>query len=244
MRIEVKTLFLLLLFTFTLQVKSTEQTLHYGINALGNWVPYAMENEEGPGIMGEIVPLILEEAGLNYQGHALPPRRILRGLAEQSLDMDIISPSWFAQNQIPEGFVLSAPIIDIEEYYIFPNPPRSEVKEPAIGTAIGTVAGYFYHDQALFKRFDFLSERDMIVGLGKKRVDVAIAGAPTAHYWAEKLNIPILVGPKHSGGKLHLRLLAKHTPLLPQINQAITRLDEQGVFAEIRAKYIRRQQSQ
>ncbi|WP_434928948.1 substrate-binding periplasmic protein [Shewanella sp. HL-SH5] len=217
-----------------------EAVLKYNVNGSSSWVPYYVPNQpEHPGILGELVPQLLIQAKIGSEKQNYPPKRTNQALDSGLLDFDLVSPSWFPNEDMGDKFVTSDPIINIQENII-------TLKENAVawqnidsikGQVIGTVRGYLYHDDAFFTRFDFTSERELIKALHKKRINAAISGDLPALYWSKQLNLPITLATVHSDGVLVMRLRKEHKDLLPRINAAIAILKANGTIKTITDKY-------
>ena len=214
-------------------------TLKYDLSGSSNWVPYYINDPLRPGILGELVPIILQEAHIDGEQVTLPPSRTVLALEKGLLDFDLVSPSWFDNDDIGENFVTSEPIIPIKEYFVYL--PSTHAAPPPItqfyNTEIGTVRGYYYHNDHDFKRIDFSSEKELILALTNKRVNYAIIGDLPALYWSQQLDLPVTLGVIHSSGYLHMRLRKKYKHLLPDINNAIKKLKSQGIIKEVIEHY-------
>ncbi|GGP80065.1 substrate-binding periplasmic protein [Shewanella ulleungensis] len=219
-----------------------DTALKYNINGSSNWVPYYISNSpENPGILGELVPLLLANANIKIEKHSFPPRRTNYALDNGWLDFDFVSPSRFPNNDLGELFVQSSAIIAIEEHIITlaSNAKDWQSSDNLTGQEIGTVGGYFYHDDTEFTRVDFSSERELIKALYKDRVKAAISGDLPALYWAKQLNCPVTLAALHSKGHLVMRLRKEHAALLPRINAAIADLQSNGTVSRIVDKYTK-----
>jgi polar amino acid transport system substrate-binding protein len=216
--------------------------LKYNVNASSSWVPYYItESSKEPGILGELIPLLLAKANIEIEKHNFPPKRTNYALDNGLLDFDFVSPGWFPNQELGTLFVQSNPIIAIQENIITLEEKANDWQsiDNIKGKEIGTVRGYLYHDDAEFIRVDFTSERDLIRALYKNRVCAAISGDLPALYWAKKLNNPITLAAIHSKGHLVMRLRKEHAALLPQINAAIAELELNGTTQSIIDKYTK-----
>lgn len=237
-RLGVITFVLLHLVISPVVADSDKPLLKYDPAGTKTWIPYYTGNTKNPGILGEIIPLILKNANIEGVVIDLPAKRTIVALENGELDFDVISPSWFDDRNVGDNFVLTHPIMQISENYIYlPETafdPERVAKEP-----VGTIRGYFYHDEGKFNRTDFLSEKLLIVALHKKRIDYAISGDLTAKYWSNKLSVPIEIGPIHSKGLLHLRVRKEKLALIPSLNRAIESLAMSGEIDQLVQKYTR-----
>jgi polar amino acid transport system substrate-binding protein len=216
--------------------------LKYNVNASSSWVPYYItESSKEPGILGELIPLLLAKANIEIEKHNFPPKRTNYALDNGLLDFDFVSPGWFPNQELGTLFVQSNPIIAIQENIITLEEKANDWQsiDNIKGKEIGTVRGYLYHDDAEFIRVDFNYERDLIRALYKNRVGAAISGDLPALYWAKKLNNPITLAAIHSKGHLVMRLRKEHAALLPQINAAIAELELNGTTQSIIDKYTK-----
>ncbi|MGX9460811.1 substrate-binding periplasmic protein [Shewanella sp. A14] len=223
-------------------VAQANTVLKYNVNASSNWVPYYVpHSSNNPGILGELVPLLLAKADIGIEKHNYPPKRTNYALDNGLLDFDLVSPSWFSNEDLGPLFVQSDPIMAIQENIITLNSKAQDWQnlEKIKGKKIGTVRGYLYRDDKEFTRVDFVSERELIKALHKSRVECAISGDLTALYWARKLNSPIALAAVHSKGYLVMRLRKEHLSLLPNINAAIAELQQNGTTQRIIDKYIK-----
>lgn len=229
------------LFTLCLtQQHAFAEQLKYNITGSYSWYPYFIGDQaEAPGMITELIPMILSMAEIKGEILALPPKRTNNALEAGQLDFDIVSPSWFEKQDLGPLFVKSAPIMQITEYVVTLPENVSKYKDISQikGQEIGTVRGYLYHDDKDFIRADFTSEQELIKALDKHRVNAVIAGNYPALYWSTQLRIPVALAAVHSDGDLVFRLRKEHADLLPAINQAIATLKANGKIDEIIKKY-------
>ncbi|OUL57272.1 hypothetical protein B1199_13985 [Pseudoalteromonas ulvae] len=231
--------FLLLLINVSV-LAAPDVRLKYDLSASNGLIPYYNNDPDFPGIFPEFIHLVLKEANIQGESIVLPPARTQLALARGELDFDIISPSWFKNHKIPKGFVLSDPLLKMTEHLIY-LPQKEQFftnNKSILGQTVGTVRGYFYHDDDTFFRFDLISEKEIIQALYKERIDVGISGDLPALFWSQKLNIPIQLGPIHSQGYVHIRLRDEHQHLLPQLNKALNNLIEKGTLDVIVQRYL------
>ncbi|QDE32221.1 substrate-binding periplasmic protein [Shewanella polaris] len=222
---------------------NAQTILKYNVNASNGWIPYFISNSpDNPGIIGELVPLILSQANISIENHNFPPKRTNYALENGLLDFDIVSPSWFENQDLGDDFTQSIPILTIQENIITldKNAHKWQDINQIKDKRIGTIRGYLYHNDTNFIRVDFASERELIKALHRERVSAAISGDLPALYWAKQLNIPITLAAIHSKGELVLRLRKQHAILLPQINAAIIQLQQNGAVNKMINKYTKK----
>ncbi|WP_125716747.1 substrate-binding periplasmic protein [Pseudoalteromonas rubra] len=212
-------------------------TLKYSISGSGTFYPYFTNDPQHPGILPDLVAKILAQSALQGENIVLPAKRTNRYLASGKIDFDLISPAWLkaAQRSDPR-FVFSQAILGIREYVVTRTP--TEPLRALSGLTVGTVRGYYYHDDDDFTRVDFESERALLQALNKGRVDRVIIGDLPARYWSEQDNVTLHFNQLHSHGTLHIRLRAEHTHLLPELNRAIETLRGSGQIAQVEAYYL------
>lgn len=235
---KIRGLFFVLVLASTF-ASAEEQVLKYDLSGSSNWIPYYSADKANPGILGELVPLILSQANIKGKQVTLPPSRTNLALNKGFLDFDLISPSWLSEDEKSKEFIFSAPIIEIKEYIVFLADTFQDSPDASIieNKEVGTVRGYFYHDDNHFVRKDFGSEKELLIALKAKRVKYAIIGDLPALYWSRKLNIPIQLGPIHSAGLLSIRIRTSLSHLLPAINQSINALNDNGTIKETSERY-------
>jgi hypothetical protein len=220
--------------------KQSLATLHYDLGGTKAWVPYGYTGlEDKPGIFADIVESVMQQANIAYKPYFYPAKRAENELQTGMLDFDFISPSWFKDQDIGDDYVGSHGIFEVTEYFVTLASYNEHFNYPASikKQVVGTVAGYFYYDDNLFIRADFLSESELMLGLKKGRFNVAILEDYAANYWSDFHQVPIKLVAVHTKGKIIIRLRKEHQKLLPQINGAIQLLLKTGRIEEIFKRY-------
>lgn len=215
-------------------------TLRYGVDPLGAWVPFdRTDDPNNPGVFIELIPLLMAKANFKVEQQKLPTKRGLRALKEGELDFDFINLDWISTHE-KDRFVYSIPLFEVTEYFISlaDNSSSFDTAEQAYGQLVGTVAGYYYFDDAKFTRADFRSESEVMLGLHKKRFDVAIMENAAAIYWADKHKVQLKFGAVHTKGPIVLRLRLELEDLLPAINMSALKLKEEGKISSILERYV------
>ncbi|WP_448568075.1 substrate-binding periplasmic protein [Thalassotalea ganghwensis] len=224
-----------------LPIKLDSKPLKYAPSGSGAWIPYYIPNQDQPGIIPEITNLILHKAQIEAESVILPPKRTNFSLEKGLIDFDFLNPQWLPDGIDQSGFVFSMPILPIKEYFVSLKTSDKETFELSKDNPklrIGTVSGYYYHDEALFERDDFPSEKAIVQALASGRIEHAILGDLPALYWAEKLGVSLEFDQLHSDGFLHIRLRSEHKDLLPQFNNAIIELKQNSAFQRIIERYV------
>ncbi len=228
---------LLTLSLLTFSAFAEQNSLRYNMSGSNNWVPYYMPDKATPGILGELIPLILVEAKIEGVQLNLPPKRTNQALLEGKLDFDTVCAEWFPNQEVGPEFVLSKPLFTVKEYFV--GLKDADKTAHLNHDNIGTVLGYYYYDDSLFNRTDFKSERELVLALKKARVSRILIGDLTASYWGKRYDVNLDFQKLHTEGLLRLRLNKQKQHLLPKLNAAIDALTERGVIARIVSKYTR-----
>lgn len=217
-------------------------TLKFDPSGSNAWYPYYINSGEKRGIVVDAVAIILATANISGKEIILPPKRTNLSLKNGLVDFDLINPDWLSKKQQSDDYVFSDGVIPIKEHIIYLAgtfiPENLGGEQQLTDQNIGTVRGYYYHNDNLFNRLDYPSEKELIKALFRKRIAFAISGDKPAQYWAKKLSVPIILGPVHSDGYLKIRLRKELKYLLPQINDAIRRLKVNGSIEDIIKAYI------
>ncbi len=216
-----------------------QEPLRYDVVGKTNWAPYFTQNEEHPGIIVEVIEEVLSEANIPLQPIQSTKHATPNAIENGEVDVDVISPSWFKDNQIPDDFVMSARIIPIAEFIVYRAEDANKwpSKKSLYDRHVGVVKGYKYHDEKNYIRDEYASERDLLLALTKNKVDVAIVGELPFYYWANTLRINLKRGPLHSRGYLHIRLGKDNTKYLKPINKAIVTMQQSGEINRIFESY-------
>lgn len=219
-------------------VKSDELVLNYDPSGSSNWVPYYTNIKDTPGILVELIPLILAEANIEGRAISLPPQRTVFALRKGLIDFDMISPDWLGDPEYKKKYVFTDSLIPITEHFAFLPTTKSITKaDLSSNQEIGTVRGYYYHDENDFNRIDFGSEKELVIALKARRVKYIIIGDLPGLYWSSSLNLPITLGQIHSDGFLHIRLRKPFAHLIPSLNNAISKLKKNGAIEKLVNKY-------
>jgi hypothetical protein len=213
----------------------TKESLRYNLAASESWYPYYIPDEDKPGILGELIPLILDKANIHGIELRFPPKRTIYAMENGLLDFDVVSPVWFPGGDAGEQFVFSHKLFGIEEYYA--SLDGTQLGPMVYKEEVGTILGYYYFDDNTFTRIDFASEKELVLALKKNRVERILIGDLPAKYWANKLNVSIRLDQLHTKGELKIRLNRSKIHLLPLLNNAITELQQSGKIDKIVSKY-------
>ena len=213
----------------------TKESLRYNLAASESWYPYYIPNEDKPGILGELIPLILDKANIHGIELRFPPKRTIYAMENGLLDFDVVSPVWFPGGDAGEQFVFSHNLFGIEEYYA--SLDGTQLGPMVYKEEVGTILGYYYFDDNTFTRIDFASEKELVLALHKNRVERILIGDLPAKYWANQLSVSIRLDQLHTKGELKIRLNKSKIHLLPLLNKAITELQQTGKIDILVSKY-------
>lgn len=218
----------------------TNTVLKYNLGTSGSSVPYENAvDEKRAGILVEILPLIMQRAGIKTEKVMLSTKRAMIAFNTGKLDFDFFSQSWLPPDAPVGNFSFSDAILTVKEYFI--TLPENQEKYADVnviyGNPVGTISGYVYFDEDQFERLDFDSESSLLLALGRKRIDVIIMEEASSRYWSSKYDIDIALGPIHTQGELALRVHNRHKDKLPRINEAIAHLKATGQIQAILKKY-------
>ena len=217
-----------------------DDVLRYNLGTSGSSVPYENAVDASrKGILVEILPLIMDHAGIKTEKVMLSTKRAMIAFNTGMLDFDFFSPGWLPEDEPQGNFTFSHPILTVTEHFITLPEKRNEYAniEHIYGNPVGTISGYVYFDDKHFERLDFQSESSLMLALGRKRIDVIIMEEAASRYWSAKHGIEIALGIIHTKGALALRVHNRHVDKMPKINAAIDHLHKTGQFQAILDKY-------
>ena len=230
-----------LLLSLASSVCIAEELLRYNLGTSGSSIPYENAVDEyRPGIMVELLPLIMNAAGFKTEKVTLSTKRATQAFKNGKLDFDFFSPAWLPSYEANSHFVFTDAIIDVTEYFITlpENADRYRTRDQIRNDSIvGTVAGYVYFDADTFTPLAFQSESDLILALRNQRIEVAIIEQEVARYWSAKHEIDIEFGAIHTKGSLALRLHSRHKDKITTLNNVIQKLRAEGKIQSILDKY-------
>lgn len=232
---------LLFLLCFTSLASAQQVALNYNVSGSGNYYPYYSDDSINPGILPELIEHIFETANIKGQHVELPAKRTVKYLQQGLIDFDVMSPAWLSEQEKNNPlYIYSDTLLPVNEYLVslVANRKQWQSTQALQNKNVGTVLGYYYHNDSDFTRIDFKSERELMLALDKKRVAVAILDEVVASYWASQLNIDISIGAQHSSGFLRIRLRNEHHAFLAVINDAIDQLKNDGTISKISNKYL------
>ena len=231
----------ILLLSLASTTSIAQTPLRYNLGTSGSSIPYENAVDDlRPGIMVELLPMIMEAAGFKTEKVMLSTKRAMQAFKNGALDFDFFSPNWVPPNDINNEFIFTDPIIDVTEYFITlpENEDRFRTRNQILkDSVVGTVEGYVYFDADTFTPLAFQSESDLILALRNQRIEVAIMEEAVARYWSAKHGIEITFGAIHTKGPLALRLHSRHKDKITMLNKVIQKLRAEGKIQSILDKY-------
>ena len=231
---------LFMLFCSGAYARQSAETLIFDLGIEGGWIPYQRGSQEGrPGVFLDVVKGIERHSDLTFKPVYFPAKRAEKAMNDGLVDFDFICLEWMKDGNPGASRKTSLPLFYINEYIVTlaNNTHLFPTKQSYHGKVVGTIAGYFYHDDDKFFRMDFLSESKLIKGLARERFKGAILEFGTANHWAREHKVDIGFAVQHSQGKLRFRLREEKWHLLDDINHAIVRLHETGELKAILASH-------
>ncbi len=119
---------------------TADEILRYNLGTSGSSIPYENAVDENrAGILVEILPLIMDRAGIETEKVMLSTKRAMIAFKTGKLDFDFFSPSWLSDNEPAGDFTFSAPILDITEYFI--TLPENRSRYPNVASIYGETVG-------------------------------------------------------------------------------------------------------
>jgi polar amino acid transport system substrate-binding protein len=230
----------LTLSVFSVQADSEKQQLFFHVSKEGGWVPFRTSAERGrKGVLEELSDLLQQYSDIEFVPVFFPTKRAEKALIDGLVDFDFICIEWLKNGHCGDNFVISEPFFEVTEAFatLPKNAHLLPTPESAYNQSVGTIGGYFYHDDDRFTRIDFLNENQLVLGLKKYRYKSIIIEKETAKYWAQVHDIEIAFPAVHSKGHLLMRLRDENQHLLPKINQAIIKMKESGQLKAILDKH-------
>lgn len=225
---------------FTTHASSEKHKLYFHVSKEGGWVPFRTSAETGrKGVLEELSDLLQNYSDIEFVPVFFPTKRAEKALVDGLVDFDFVCVEWLKNGDYGDNYVISEPFFEVTE--AFATLPRNAhlmpTPESAYNKSVGTIGGYFYHDDDRFTRVDFLNESQLILGLKRDRFKSIIIEKETAKYWAKVHDMKLAFPAVHSKGRLLMRLRAENKHLLPKINQAIAKMKESGQLKAILDKH-------
>lgn len=226
--------------TFAAQTVDEKQKLYFHISKEDGWVPFRTSAETGrKGVLEELSDLLQKYSDIEFVPVFFPTKRAEKALVDGLVDFDFICIEWLKNGDYGDNYVISEPFFEVTEAFatLSTNSNLMPTPESAYDRRVGTIGGYFYHDDDRFTRVDFLNENQLILGLKRDRFKSIIIEKETAKYWAKVHDVEIAFPAIHSKGRLLMRLRDENKLLLPKINQAIIKMKESGQLKAILQKH-------
>lgn len=220
--------------------QASKDILYYHVSREDGWVPFRVGAETGrKGVLEEVSDLLQAYSNIEFAPVIFPTKRAEKALKDGVVDFDFVCLEWLKDSELRSKYVVTEPLFEVVESFATLTHNAHLIPSPdsAYNQAIGTIGGYFYHDDNRFTRVDFLNEDQLIRGLKQDRFNAIILEKETAKYWANIHDVDIAFPAVHSKGKLLLRLRKEHKALVPRVNQAILKIKASGELQKILNKH-------
>lgn len=221
-------------------VNDNQPLITYDVSGSEGWAPYYMRTRHGDeyGILPELMKLIFKRANMRAKSVNYPPKRTNAYIQQGILDIDLVNPEWIPDVEIRDSFIYSDGLFEIKEFYMTNKgfDPASQFTEDE-KPRVGMIRGYYYHNQDEYTRLDFPTEKALLEALKKSRVNIIICGDLPAQYWGKKLKAIPEYYKLHSQGLIKLRMRKELSYLLPEINDVIHQLKQEGQIEKLMKKY-------
>ncbi|MFP4548976.1 MAG: substrate-binding periplasmic protein [Fidelibacterota bacterium] len=225
-------------------------TLTAGIS---DWPPWQMLDSEQcyPGIMTDIFREATARAGIDLTLLHMPNIRRNELCWGKSVDAELgVSPGW--RPKYADVSVYTIPVFETVNVVVAKKGQFSKTDSLSTfyGSTIGTNLGYFYADgfiaafeKGLIRREDTSKEGPLIMyKLINERVDAVILDKYEALYWIKKLELERenfeFVYEFKTITDLRIRLHKSKSPLLPELNEKLTEMKNDGTIQKVLDNYI------
>ncbi len=231
---------LALLITFSLPTRAYKVLLYHGANP-----PYSYHQQgQIKGIFADLFAGISKRTGISFEFemHSVARGQRLFELNQIHIEPGI-NPIWRQHRKVP-GIYTIPYAISSEVIVSKDNQVISSI-EAQYGKTIGIVRGYRYGDfethfgDEKLVVFEGRAEPDLLALLQKGRIDYAIMGAATAHYYIAnyKQYRPLSVVYKVSELPVSLRIHPDNMYLKSRLDKALTEMIGNREIAQIYFKY-------
>lgn len=221
-----------------------EESLTEVVVGVNHAPPYRdLEQTRPTGLYIDIFQAVAQRMGWSPEFREAPFRRILQMAEQGSVDI-LLGPQRTESRSRSLAFV--APLFPAEDKLFFYIHPEHEVRqyEDLYEKRIGVLEGASY-----FPRFDQDSRltresapryENLMLMLGKDRVDVVVAPEMVGAYALELAGIEARVSPFEGSGRPSYLVVSRRSPLIEQsdrIRQVVDELEEEGVIKRMIQQY-------
>lgn len=205
--------------------------------------PYFWKDETGGyrGLFIDVLDEVTKETGIHFSYKALPQARIRLYMVVGKLDMEMgVDPQWRTRKMEVENSVYTEPFMDSKGVYVTSAALGSfdAEKNIPLGNKFCWILGFSTSNVNLNKkRQDFLSEKQLLKMIDKKRCDYTVMPYDVFRYLTLRDAYNVIASKPISTYSLRLRLNKKYEWLLPRVNAALRRMKSSGRLAAILARY-------
>ena len=205
--------------------------------------PYFWRDETGgyKGIFVDVLDDLSKETARHFSYKALPKGRIRLYLVAGKIDVEMgIATEWRKKKAEVKNSVYSIPFMDSKEVYVTSLQQGSfdiENNVP-VGDKFCGILGFSKPKGSGEKsRIDFLSEKQLLKMIDKKRCDYTIMPYDIFRYLMLENTYDLAASDPISTHAMRLRLNRQHEWLIPRIDAALLRMKRSGRLAVILDRY-------
>lgn len=205
--------------------------------------PYYWKDDTGgyQGLFIEVLETLSEETGIYFSYQSLPQARIRLYMLAGRLDVEPgIAPKWRRKKGEAEASVFTDPFMMAEEVYVvsgmknLTKPRRSDLAEFKFCSVLG-FAKPARDDKENIQ--ELLSEAQILGMLDKGRCDYAMLPLGVLNYLQRTGAYSVTHSDPFVRFALRLRLHQRHKDLVPVLNEALTKMKQDGRLAKILEDY-------
>ena len=205
--------------------------------------PYFWRDETGGyrGLFIDVLDEISKETNLHFSYKALPKARIRLYMTVGKIDVEMgIAKQWRKRKAEIKNSVYSIPFMESKEVYVTSARQGSfdsELNIP-IGDKFCGILGFSKPKGSSEKsRVDFLSEKQLLKMIDKKRCDYTVMPQDIFRYLLRGNTYNVVASDPISTHAMRLRLNRQHEWLVPRIDAALLRMKYSGRLAIILDRY-------
>lgn len=205
--------------------------------------PYFWKDETGgyKGLFIDVLDELSKETGLHFSYKALPKARIRLHMVAGKIDVEMgIATEWRTKKAEVKNSVYSISFMDSKEVYVT-NLQQGSFdieKNVPVGDKFCGILGFSKAKSSREKiRIDFLSEKQLLKMIDKKRCDYTIMPYDIFRYLMLESTYDLVASDPISTHAMRLRLNRQHEWLIPRIDAALLRMKSSGRLAVILGRY-------
>lgn len=211
------------------------ETIRIALSSEGN-PPYSFADVKDPqGIYVDLFTALFEHMPYKVEFVYLSSARIRQAFNDNTIDIECCPlPAW---RKGEEGHSVYSDIAFItEDVYVFAKDNKRTVTSIE-NLPIATIAGYGYLNDDKFKRVDMNSEKGILKVVANMRIGMGIVDRHIALHLIDKHQYGVELGEVHEQAFRPVRVHHNKQHIMPALNNAIFKLNEQGEIAAIFSRY-------